>query len=55
MSVEDPTRKLKQVEHRISILEWDAEMNQIHPFRLHQLKELKAEAAQLREQCEKTE
>lgn len=51
LSKEEAFQRMKKVEHKISTLEWDSKMNQIHPFHLYQLKMLREEHKLLKECC----
>ena len=51
LSREDAGKRMREIEHRINTLEWDSRMNQIHPFRLYQLKRLKEEKQLIKEYC----
>lgn len=52
LSKDDALQRMRKIEHQIGTLEWDSRMNQIHPFRLYQLKKLKAARNIIKEHCE---
>ncbi len=51
LSKDEALQRIRKMEHQISTLEWDSKMNQIHPYRLYQLKRLKEECKLLSEHC----
>lgn len=51
LSKDEALQRMRKVENKICTLEWDSRMNQIHPFRLYQLNQLKEEHKLLSEHC----